>query len=192
MIVRGEERLGAQPASVRAVLQHRPGDGHAVIGGGAAADLVQDYQALLCGVLQDGGDLAHLHHEGALAGGQVVEGADAREDPVHDADGRALCRDEGAYLGHEHDERRLAHIGALAGHVRAGYYGESVVPEVHEGVVRDEERILLRLLDDGVTPVLYVYGAGEVYLRAAVVVAGRGLGQGAERVRLRDDPADVH
>ena len=40
----GKQGLGPQPLFVGAVLQHRPGDGHAVVGGGAPADLVQDEQ----------------------------------------------------------------------------------------------------------------------------------------------------
>ena len=48
----GEQGLGPQPLPVGAVFQHRPGDGHAVIGGGAPADLVQDEQGAAGGVLQ--------------------------------------------------------------------------------------------------------------------------------------------
>ena len=76
---------------------------------------------------QDLGHLVHLHHEGGLAGGQVVGGADAGEDPVHHADDGALGGHEGAHLGHEDDEGGLAHVGGLAGHVGAGDDGHPVV-----------------------------------------------------------------
>jgi hypothetical protein len=35
--------------------------------------------------------LGHLHHEGGLAGGQIVGRADAGEDPVHHADDGGLA-----------------------------------------------------------------------------------------------------
>ena len=47
-------------------------------------------------------------------------GADAGENAVHDADAGGLGRDEGADLGHEHNEGHLPHIGGLARHVGAG------------------------------------------------------------------------
>ena len=45
--------------------------------------------------LQDGGRFGHFHHEGGTAAGEVVGGADAREDPVDRAEARALRRHEG-------------------------------------------------------------------------------------------------
>ena len=45
VVMGGKEGLG--PQLQRAVLQHRPGDGHAVKGAGAPADLVQNEEAAL-------------------------------------------------------------------------------------------------------------------------------------------------
>ena len=50
MVVGGKEGLGPQLFLVGAVLQHRTGDGHTVVGRGAPADLVQDEQAFAGGV----------------------------------------------------------------------------------------------------------------------------------------------
>ena len=182
MIVGGKEGLGPQTALVGAVFEHGAGYGHAVVGGGAAAYLVEEDEAAARGGAEYARHLAHLHHEGALPGREVVRGADAREHPVHNAERGAPRRDEGAYLGHEHDQRRLAHVGALAGHVRAGYDEHALVRLVEVGVVGHEERVLLQPLDHRVAAVFDVDGAGEVELRPAVVVADGGLCEGAEGV----------
>jgi hypothetical protein len=72
------------------VLDHRPGDRDAVVGAGAAPDLVQDQQAALGGVVQDVGRLDHLDHKGRLPGVDLVLRADAGEDAVDQPDaGRA-------------------------------------------------------------------------------------------------------
>ena len=102
------------------MLDHRPGQRHAVVGARAAADLVQDHQAPRRGRVQDPGRLDHLDHERALAAGQFVAGADAGEDPVGHADRRLLRRHEAADLGHQRDQCHLADVRALAGHVGTG------------------------------------------------------------------------
>ena len=71
-------------------------------------------------------DLGHLDHEGAAPAGEVVARAYAREDAVDHAYARAARRHVGAHLGHEDYQRRLAQVGALAGHVGAGYDREAV------------------------------------------------------------------
>ena len=83
VVVGGEEGPGPQGLAVGAVFQHRLGKALAVKGGGAPADLIQDEKALGGGLPQDLRDLAHLHHEGGAAAGEVVAGADAGEDPVN-------------------------------------------------------------------------------------------------------------
>ena len=50
VIVGGEQRLGPQEPGVADVLDHRPCDGKSVKGTGPPADLVQDQEAVLCGV----------------------------------------------------------------------------------------------------------------------------------------------
>ena len=84
----------------------------AVVGAGAAADLVEDDQAARRRVVQDVRRLHHLDHERALARGQVVLRADAGEDAVDQADARRLRRDEGADLRQQRDQRDLPEIGA--------------------------------------------------------------------------------
>ena len=185
VVVRGEHRLCAELSRVGAVFEHRAGDGHAVVGGRAAPDLVKDEQGIGGRVLQYGCDLAHLNHERRCAARKVVARADAREHAVADADRRAARRDERADLSHEHDDRRLAHVGAFTGHVRPRHDGDAVVGVVQVRVVRHEERIALHLLNDRVASLGDRERMRYLDLRADIVVAHRDLGERAERIELR-------
>ena len=73
-----------------------------------------------------------------LAGVQLVAGADAGEEAVGQADRRALGRHVAADLRQQRDQRHLADVRALAGHVRAGDQScsESSAPKLR--VVGDE------------------------------------------------------
>ena len=102
------------------MLDRRPGDGEAVVGGGAAPDFVEDHQRPLAGLIEDGGGLHHLHHEGGAPAREVVRRADAGEEPVDRADAGGGSGDERAHLGQHRDQRILAQEGALACHVGAG------------------------------------------------------------------------
>ncbi len=116
--MRGEKRAAAD---VRGdVLGDRPGEAQAVERAGAAADLVENHQAAVGGVVQNVGGFGHLDHEGGLAAVDFVAGADAGEEAIGQADGGAFGRDVAADLGQERDERDLADVGAFAGHVGAG------------------------------------------------------------------------
>ena len=184
MVVGGKEGLGPQAAAVGAVLQHRPGDGHAVIGGGPPSDLIQDEQGAAAGVFQQLGHLAHLHHKGGLSGGQVVAGPDAGEHPVHHPDVGGAGGDEGAHLGHEDDEGHLAHIGGLARHIGAGDDGAQVVPVVHVGVVGDKHGVFQHLLHHRVPPLRDAQDRGAVHQRHTVLVGRRHHGKGGEHIHL--------
>ena len=118
-IMSGEQSLGAG-ARVD-IFDRGPGDGKTVVGGGAAADFVeQDQGARRCGVKNRGG-FGHLDHEGGAAASQVVAGSDSGEDAVHDAQSRGTCRYEGSHLRQDHDESRLSQISRLAAHVGPGH-----------------------------------------------------------------------
>ena len=69
VVMGGEEGFGMDFLFLQDVFNHRFGDAHAVEGGGAPADLVQQHQAVGGGVLENIGHLAHFHHKGGLAGG---------------------------------------------------------------------------------------------------------------------------
>ena len=51
----------------------------------APPDLIEQHQGTIAGVLKDVGGFRHLHHEGGLAGGQIIHGPHPGEDPISDA-----------------------------------------------------------------------------------------------------------
>ena len=114
-----EEHLRSRGAIVQ-LLDDRPRDGQPVERGGPAADLVEQHEAARREVVEDRRRFDHLHEERRLAAGEVVLGADAREDPVDQADRRRARRHERAHLGQHHDVADLAQVDRLAGHVGTG------------------------------------------------------------------------
>ena len=116
--------MGREQAAAAALvvdrLDHRPGDGEAVIGRGAAADLVEDDEAARRRLGEDRRGLDHLDHEGRAAAREIVRCADAAEQAVDEAELRALGGHEAAGLGEHRDQRVLAQEGRFAAHVRAG------------------------------------------------------------------------
>ena len=183
MVVGGEEGLGT--GLLRTVLQHRPGDGHAVKGGGAPSDLVQDQQGVLCGAAEDVGDLRHLHHEGGLSGGEVVAGANPGEDAVHNADAGVGGGDKAAHLGQQDDQGHLTHISGFARHVGAGDDGDPALLLPHKGVVGHKEGVPEHPLHHRVPALPDLNDAGLVHVRAAVAPTHRHGGEGAQGVGLR-------
>ena len=142
-VVRGKQRVGA--IAVRQVPRAGLGQREAIVGRGAAADLVHQHQRLRGGVVEDVAGLAHLDHEGRLAAREVVAGADAGQDAVDRADHRARRRHEAADVREQHDQRVLAHVGRLAAHVRAGDHQHAAVVVQHQVV--GFERLAAHRLD---------------------------------------------
>ena len=165
---------------------HRPRDAHSVKGGGAAADLVEDEQAVFGSALQNLSHLAHLHHEGGLARGQVIRCAHAGIDAVHHADLRRPCRHIGADLRHQHNQRHLAHVGGFARHVRAGDDGDLVFRLVQEGVVCHKQGVGEHLFHHRVAAILNVNLTGKVDVRPAVVLLERHRGKTGVQVQPGD------
>jgi len=82
MVMGGEEGFGAN--LVMEEFDQGPCEAQAIESAGAAADLVEDDEAAPGRVVEDVGRLAHLDHEGGLAAGEIIAGADAAEDAVHE------------------------------------------------------------------------------------------------------------
>ena len=130
VIMRCEQRFASEARlRVGDVLGHSARDAHAVERGRAAPDLVQHHKAFGRGAAQDLGHLRHFHHEGGLAGRQVVRSAHAGEDGVHNARLAALCGHERADLRHQDDQRRLAHERRFARHIRPGDQAQRFSPQ---------------------------------------------------------------
>ncbi len=88
-IVRREEREAA--VLLREFARDRPGERQAVERGRAAADLVDQHEALRRRAVQDRRRFGHLDHERRAAAGEIVGGADARVDRVERADRRRVA-----------------------------------------------------------------------------------------------------
>ena len=100
--------------------EHRPGDGQPIECGGAPSDLVHHHQAARAGLMQDGGGLGHLDHEGGAAPREVVGSTHAAEQAIHHADARGLGRHGQSGLGEDDDDGVLAQEGGFSRHVGAG------------------------------------------------------------------------
>ncbi len=184
-IVRGEQRPGA------AVAGQMHGGGarqrQAVVGAGAPADLVHQHQAVLGGVVQDVGRLAHLHHEGGLPAREVVAGADAGEDAVDRPDYRACRRHVAADVGEQHDQRVLPHVGAFAAHVRAGdhqHAAGALRRRVAQLQVVRLERLLAYFFHHRVAAAFDLDAGLVAQLRCAPVQRLGAFGQRAQHVEL--------
>ena len=113
----GEQGVGANLA--RQLFGAGPRQRQAVVGAGAAANLVHQHQTAGGGVVEDVGGLGHLHHKGGAAGGEIVRCSDAGEDAVDGADAGAVGGHEGADMSQQHDQCGLAHVGRFTAHVGA-------------------------------------------------------------------------
>ena len=138
VVVRRKLRAAAAGGIVVQELRDRPGDRKPVERARAAADLVENDQALRRHMVQDVRGFDHLDHEGALAARQVVGRADARENPVDQPELHRLGRNERSHLREHHQQRSLPDVGRFAGHVRPGDQHHAVAVAVEQTVVRHE------------------------------------------------------
>ncbi len=164
------------------VFHDRPGNGEAVIGAGAAPDLVEHDQAAWCRVGQDVGRFQHLDHERALTGRDIILCPDPGEDAIDDADAGLVGGNERADLGHQRDQCHLPQPRTLAGHVRAGQDDDLVGIGIEQGVVGHVLAGWEYALDHGMPPG-NDFDAGAVGEIGTYVVAfDRHFGQGADGV----------
>ena len=156
----------------------------AVVGAGAAADLVHQHQTAGRGVVQDVGGFGHLHHEGRAPGGQLVGGADAGKDAVHGADARGAGGHVAAHVGEQHDQRNLAHVGRFAAHVGAG--DDEQAPVRVEAQIVWDEGLVQRVFDHGMAARLDLEPRLVGQLRLAPVERQRPFGEAGEHVQRGD------
>ena len=188
--MRGEKRARSRAAVPVDVFGDGPGDGKPVVGGGPAADFVEDDEAFRRGVVENVGGLVHFDHEGRVPARELVGRADAAENPVGDADARRLRRHPAADLRQQRDERDLANVGGFARHVRPGddvdlrSRSRKVRAVGHESL--HHARAAQHLFDDGMPPFLDLKRVGVVHLRLAVIPFLRNLRPAREHVELRE------
>ena len=182
MVVSGKQRLGAGKTGARNVFHHSPGDGQSVIGAGSPADLVEDQQAVFSGMAKNIGHFTHFHHKCTLPGSQVVGGSDSGKYPVHQTDARRLGRHKRADLRHQHDERRLTHVGGLSCHIRSGDHIYPVLLMVKKRIVRHKQIAPHHFLHHRMSSVLDVDDASLIDGRPHVTVLFRHHRQGSKSI----------
>ena len=154
VIMGGEQRFRPQLSGVSHIFQHRPGNAHAVIGGGTPSDFIQHQQAIGGSVAQDIRHFGHLHHKGRLSRRQIVRGTDTGINPVHNADFRGRGRHKTADLRHEDNQGNLAHIGGFTRHIGAGNNGYSVLVHVQIHIIGHKGRAVQQGFHHRMTAVL--------------------------------------
>src|SRR6266568_592659 len=172
------------------MLNDGPGDGKAVERGRAAADFVEKDQARGSGVIEDGRDFTHLNEKRGTPAGEIVAGADAREDAVGDGQSGLASWNEGAHLSHEDDERGLAEIGGFAAHVGAGNQKKLLAARLEAKIVGNEALAFLtqKLFDDGVASADDKEFAGQLCKSTQDVELRYRRGRAPKPRSLRGDP----
>ncbi len=190
VVVGGKQGARAQARVVVDVFDHRPGDRQAVVGARAAPDFVQHQQRARGGVVEDVRCLDHLHHKGRLPGVDLVLGADARENAVHQADARLGSRHKAAHLRHQRDQGHLAQEGALARHIGAGDQAHDLA-FLKYAVVGHETFGAHAAFDHRVAPIPDFENGIGGDLRAGIAVQGGCLRQRGQHIQLRQGAGRV-
>ena len=160
-----------------------PGEGKAVERRGAAADFVQQHQAIRCRIVQNIRRLGHLDHESRATTGEIIRRTDARENPIDRADARTVRRDETAAIGKQHDQRRLAHVSGFTAHVRAG--DEQHLPRGRERRVIVDE-VIDGFLNNGMAARPNIYAALVGESRRDIVQRDGAFGQRTQHINFSD------
>jgi hypothetical protein len=189
VVVRREERATAH--AIHEVLRDGTRDREAVVGRGPSADLVEDHERARGRAADEGGRLGHLDHEGALPAREVVARADARVNPIDQADVGAVRGHVRAELREDHEERGLTHDRRLARHVRPGDHPHALPLRIEAHVVGHEGARGQRELDHRVTAALELEPRALVDRRAHIAAARRDLGEAARHVELREPGRDA-
>src|ERR1700730_13495308 len=138
VIMGGKERQRAKLRCIVEIFEDRLRDAHAVVGAGAATDLVENEQAARRGVSEDVRRLHHFNHEGRQPAGQLIVSADPGEDPIAKADDGPLGGHEATRLRQQDDDAGLPQVGRLAGHVRSAEQHDLLIVRVQPQVVGHE------------------------------------------------------
>src|SRR5580704_18162614 len=169
------------------MLNNGPGDGEPVKGSRAATNFVEQHEACGSRVIENGGNLAHLHEKCRAPARKIIAGADAREDAVGNGQLGLSSRNEGAHLRHENNQRGLAQIGGLAAHVGTGDEKKLLAPGLEAKIVGNEALALLpqKFFNDRMPPADDEKFAGGIELRADVAAIRGQLCKRGEDIQLR-------
>ena len=173
---------------LQAVFDDRPGNGHAVKGARAAADFIEDEQAVRRSVLEDIRHFLHFYHKRTLSREDIVAGPNTRKDAVYRANGRVPRRNEGACLGHEDQDCDLAHVRRFAGHIRTRNDQYLVVLVIEGYVVWHKKLITQEFFDNRVAAVVDSDAVVTVQAGPHVAVIVSRRGEAAQAVYLGNGP----
>src|ERR1043166_2854466 len=115
-----------------------PGDRQTIERRCPAADLIENHEAALGGIVNDVRGLVHLHHERGLPAREIVVRAHARENAIYQTDLCAHRRHEAPDLRHQNNQRNLADIGRFPRHVRPGHDRQPYAVAVERRIVRNK------------------------------------------------------
>ena len=134
--------------------------------------------------MQDVGGLAHFHHEGRAAAGQIVGRADAGENAVERPDHRPLGGDEAADMSQQRDQGGLTHQGGFAAGVGTSDDQHPPLFGLQHQVV-GRERLFQRLFDHRMTAGLDLDSRCGGQFRRVPAQGGGPFGQVGQHVQFR-------
>ena len=138
------------------------------------------------------GGFGHFHHEGGLAGCEIIDGPDAGEDPVSDPDAGGSGGDPAANLSHELNQADLPQVAAFAAGIGPGEHHQiDAAPELH--IVGGEMVLHQQLLHNRMAGLREAQLAGVDQHRSAVTATGGRIGEAAEGIKTSNgsrSPAD--
>ena len=181
----GKKGLAAYFFLVGDIFRHSRCNTYSVKGGRSSSHFIKDNKALLCGVLQNFGDLAHLHHKGRLTRRKVIGGTHTGEYPVGNGYPCAVRRHEAAYLRHKHDKGGLPHKCGFTRHIGSCDYRHSAAVGIKINVIWDIHLPCYHLLNNRVSAALDVKSSVKDDIGLHIAVSHRYLRKGAEHVKSR-------
>ena len=195
MIVRGKKR--ARAGVLLKMLDDSPGNGEAVERRCAAADFVEQNQARRRSMIENGRNFAHLHEKRGTSAGQIVAGANARENAVRDGQLGLPRGNKRTHLRHQHNQGGLAQVRGFAAHVWSGDEQELLAARFETQIVGHEALTLLpqQLFDHRMTPADDEKFSRRIEFRADIAAIGGKFRKRREHVELRDGgsgPAQAH
>ena len=150
------------------ILTGSPGNRQTIIGAGAAPDLIQNDQTARPGVVENIGQLAHLHKEGGLPLCQIVRGADARKDAV------------------THPDMRLRAWHEAACHIRSCDQKQARVTIIQISVVGHKQTVTDHLLNDRMSALDDLQFHRSIHNRLHIAKLFTDLREGRQNIQLRD------
>ena len=125
-------------AAIDANTQQYSRNRNAIVGGSAAADLIEKDQAGRGDIINDAGRFVHFYHESRFTAGQVIRRAYTGKNLIGQWDPCFSGWHKTSDMSHEADEGSLPEQGTLTAHVQAGENDYLLVGLIKFKIVADE------------------------------------------------------